>query len=119
MYENEFIFRLIMIIGFACLFPIGLYHRLKSAESKEKLDRTQEGMFILATLRPVAFLRMFLIGTWLVNPAWLAWSSIGLPIWLRWVGVAIGIATALLLVWVFEALAKTLPIRSLLAGSTL
>lgn len=108
MYENELVFRLIMIGGFCCVFPIGLYHRLKSAEPKEKLDRRQEGIFVLATLRPIAFLRMIVIATWLINPALLAWSSIGLPIWARWIGVALGICAACLLVWVFLSLGKNI-----------
>lgn len=108
MYENDLVFRLIMIIGFACLIPIGLYHRLKSAESEERLDRRQEGILVLVTLRPLALLRMILILTWLINPAWIAWSSIGLPVWTRWVGVVSGIATGFLLVWVFRSLGKNI-----------
>jgi protein-S-isoprenylcysteine O-methyltransferase Ste14 len=97
-----------MIGGFACVFPVGLYHRLNSAKSKEKLDRRQEGILVLATLRPLALIRMVLILCWLINPAWLAWSSMGLPIWLRWIGVVLGIATGALLVWVFRSLGKNI-----------
>ncbi len=108
MYENELVFRLIVIGGLVCVLPIGLYHRLRSSESNEKLDRRQEGIFILATLRPVAFLRMIIVSAWLINPGWLAWSSLGLPIWSRWIGVVIGIAAAMLLVWVFRSLGKNI-----------
>ena len=33
--------------------PFALYHRVKSQATGEPLDRRQEGIFILATLRPV------------------------------------------------------------------
>ena len=43
---------LLTIIG--VVFPIGLYHRIQSQATRERLDRRQEGWFILLTLRPVA-----------------------------------------------------------------
>jgi protein-S-isoprenylcysteine O-methyltransferase Ste14 len=38
--------------------------------------------------------------TWLIDPAWMAWSAVALPIWLRWFGVV----TAALLIWTFRTL---------------
>ena len=46
-------FRAVLIVVFLLVLPIGIYHRLKSQATREKLDRGQEGLFILATLRPV------------------------------------------------------------------
>src|SRR5271169_1876088 len=46
-------FRAVLIVVFLLVLPIGIYHRLKSQATREKLDRRQEGLFILATLRPV------------------------------------------------------------------
>lgn len=44
----------------------------------------------------VEVLRNLLIGpaaigviAWLIHPAWMAWSSIGLPVWARWGGAAL------------------------------
>ena len=50
---DEQIFRLILIAGFAIIIPAGMYHRVKSQASGERLDRRQEGLFVLATLRPL------------------------------------------------------------------
>ncbi len=108
MTEADQTFRLILIIGFAALFPIGAYHRLKSQASGEKLDRRQEGLFVLATLRPIALLRMIGVFAWLINPEWMVWSRVGLPIWLRWSGVATGVVAASLLIWVFRSLGTNL-----------
>jgi len=106
--DHEQTFRLILILGFVVVFPIGLYHRLKSRASGERLDRRQEGMFILLTLRPIALLRMIGLVAWVIQPGWMAWSSMSLPLWLRWTGVGFGVAAAMLLIWVFRSLGTNL-----------
>ena len=51
-------FRIVLIVGTLVLLPIMLYYRLKSQATGEKLDRWQEGRFILFTLRPVGMITM-------------------------------------------------------------
>ena len=102
--HDENIFRLILILGFAAVCPFGLYHRLKSQATGEKLDRRQEGMFILVTLRPIALVRMVGVLLYVIKPAWMAWSSMGLPGWLRWSGAGVGVVAAVLLIIVFRTL---------------
>jgi protein-S-isoprenylcysteine O-methyltransferase Ste14 len=50
--SDDQLFRLILLAGLVIVMPIGIYHRLKS-RTGEKLDRRQEGLFILITLRVV------------------------------------------------------------------
>ncbi len=100
--EDDQIFRLILILGFAVVLPVGLYHRLKAHAAKDKLDRRQEGIFILLTLRPIAAVKMLGTLAWLIHPAWMAWSSVGLPSWLRWIGVPLGVMAATLLIVTFR-----------------
>ena len=88
----------------AVVLPIGLYHRIRSQATREKLDRRQEGLFILLTLRPVGFAGIIALFTFAINPARMAWSSVAFPLWLRWTGVAIGLAGAVLLIWTFRSL---------------
>lgn len=106
--DHDQTFRIVLIIGFAVLVPIGAYHRLRSQEARESLDRRQEGWFILLTLRPLAVVRMAGLVTFMLNPEWMAWSAVPLPVWLRWVGVAIGLLAALLIAWTFRSLGKNL-----------
>ena len=96
-------FRIIMLVGLLGIIPIGLYHRIK-ANTDEKLDRQQEGWFVLLTLRPIALIRMIAMICWLCSPALLAWSAMPLPLAIRWFGVAVGVTAALLLVWTFVTL---------------
>ena len=106
--ENEQIFRFILMLGFAVLIPIGAYYRIKSQATGEKLDRRQEGLFILLTLRPMGIAAMLGYVTYMMNPAWMAWSSVDLPNALRWAGVGLGIPGGLLLVVTFRTLGKNL-----------
>jgi protein-S-isoprenylcysteine O-methyltransferase Ste14 len=106
--NDEETFRAVLIVVFLVVLPIGIYHRLKSQATGEKLDRWQEGLFILATLRPVGIAFWLGLIAWMVDPGWMAWSSVSLPAWLRWTGVGV-IATACgLLVWTFRCLGKNL-----------
>ena len=106
--EHEQTFRVILILGFATVVPIGVYHRLRAHLTGEKLDRRQEGLFILLTLRPVALAGMIGLITYMIDPSLMAWSSVPLPIWLRWVGVVLGINAGVLLIVTFRALGRNL-----------
>ena len=106
--EPDGTLRTLLLICFAILLPIGIYHRLKSQATGERLDRSQEGMFILATLRPVGFLHWAGVIAYLINPAWMAWSSVPLPLWVRWTGAALAPLGAGLVVWTFRTLGPNL-----------
>ena len=106
--NQETTFRAVLGIGFLAVLIITLYHRLRSWASKEQLDRRQEGLFVLATLRPVVLLLWLGVFAYLINPDWMAWSSVPLPAWVRWSGVgvyAIGIG---LLTWTLRRLGTNL-----------
>lgn len=106
--DHDQTFRLILIVGFLILFPIAFYHRLKSQASGETLDRRQEGFLILFTLRPAGISSMLGLVAFMVNPAWMAWSSLDLPPWMRWTGVVLGAFAGGLLVWTLHSLGKNL-----------
>src|SRR5581483_9279404 len=99
--SDDDIFRWVMIAGLATVLPVAVYHRLRAATS-EKLDRRQEGWFILLLLRPLGVIGMLGVVAYLMDPTWLAWSSVKLPTTVRWVGVGLGVLTGLLLVWTFR-----------------
>jgi protein-S-isoprenylcysteine O-methyltransferase Ste14 len=101
-------FQRILLISFVVVLPIALYYRIKSQATREKLDRRQEGLFILATLRPVGLLLWVGIFAYTINPERMAWSAVPLPDGLRWSGVAVlGVAAALLL-WTLHSLGPNL-----------
>lgn len=99
--------RLALLVALAVFAPFAAYRRARSV-TDETLDRWQEGAFILFGLR-LGALPIFLgIVAWMIDPAWMAWSSLSLPVWLRWVGIALVACSGMLLVWTFHNLGKNL-----------
>lgn len=107
MTEDE-LFRTVLLVGAALVVPIAVYYRVRSQSSGEKLDRRQEGWLILLTLRPIGILSMLGLLAFMIDPAWMAWSAISLPTWLRWSGVVVGMLAGCLLIWTFHTLGKNL-----------
>jgi len=105
--SDDQLFRLILLAGFVIFMPIGIYHRLK-ARTGEKLDRRQEGMFILVALRLAGLAGTAGLIAYLIDPAYMAWAAVPLPVWLRWTGVGLALITGSLLVWMFRTLGRNL-----------
>ena len=99
--------RAILLLGFAIMMPIGIYHRLR-ARTGERLDRRQEGWPILIGLRLLGL--AFTIGliAYIVNPSNMHWASMHLPAWARWTGIPIGLAAIALVTWMFHTLGHNL-----------
>jgi protein-S-isoprenylcysteine O-methyltransferase Ste14 len=106
--REEGLFRAILAIGFLAVLAILIPHRINSATAKEPLDRRQEGLFILLTLRPAGLAFYVGVITYLVNPAWMAWSSLPLSAGARWTGAAVFALAIGLLVWTLPALGTNL-----------
>ena len=105
--SDDQLFRLILLAGFVIFMPIGIYHRLK-ARTGEKLDRRQEGLFILVTVRLVGVAGVAGLIAYLINPACMSWAAVPLPVWVRWTGVGLALIAGLLLVWMFRTLGRNL-----------
>lgn len=107
MSSSDETFRVVLIVGAVLLFPAAFYYRFKS-QSGETLDRGQEGLVLLLTLRPMGIAGVLGLIAFMVNPSTMAWSSLPLPNWLRWVGVGVGTAGGALLLWTFHTLGPNL-----------
>lgn len=107
MYDDS-VFRVVLIAGWLMLMPVLVYHRIRSQATGETLDRRQEGWLILLTLRPVGVAHMAGLIIYMVNPSRMAWAALPLPVWLRWIGVGIGVAAGCLLVWTLVSLGRNL-----------
>lgn len=106
--DHDQAIRVVMIAGMAIILPIAAYHRVKAHATGERLDRRQEGLFIMIALRLTGIAGMVGLLLYLVNPRWMAWSSMHVSVALRWAGVALGIAAGMLVVWTFRSLGKNL-----------
>ncbi len=106
---DESVFRSIVMVSIAITLPIGLYHRIRSQATREKLARREEGIFIMIGLRLCGLLALIALSVHLIKPSWMVWSSITLPTWLRWIGAFISLfAVPPLLFWTFHSLGKNL-----------
>ena len=108
MMSDDQAFRSALLVFMVIMFPIGVYHRLQSRVAGESLDRRQEGLFILATLRPLGLITVAGVIAYVINPASMAWSSMPLPAGLRWTGVGLCACGGALVFWTFRRLGKNL-----------
>jgi protein-S-isoprenylcysteine O-methyltransferase Ste14 len=106
--NDDQVFRFILIAGFLVMIPVGLYHRVKSQATGEKLDRRQEGIIILVSLRLLGLAGWTGLLIYMVDPAWMVWSCVLLPAWVRWVGVGLMMLAFTLAIWTFRHLGKNI-----------
>jgi protein-S-isoprenylcysteine O-methyltransferase Ste14 len=106
--DADAVFRPYVIGIFVAIMAITLPFRIKSQSTREKLDRMQEGLFILVALRLAGAALWFGAIAFMINPAWMAWAALPFPNWIRWAGVALGLVTPLLLLWTLKTLGPNL-----------
>lgn len=97
-----------LIVISCAILPVLLYYRIRSQATGESLDRWQEGLFILITLRLMALLAYGGIIAFLIDPAFMKWSSVPLPEPLRLIGVVICAVAGALWIWTFHRLGPNL-----------
>ncbi|HLO27826.1 MAG TPA: isoprenylcysteine carboxylmethyltransferase family protein [Anaerolineales bacterium] len=102
---NENILRIFAGVILLTSVGISAYFRRKAdRDSGEKIPRNVDGpvlMTIIKIVGPVLWLSPLI---YLLNPFWMAWSKIGLPEWVRWLGVGTGILCAGLIYWLFSSI---------------
>ena len=102
-------FRAVVIASLGLCLPIGLYFRIKSQATRERLDRRQEGLVIMIGLRLCGVLAWIVMAAYLMNAAWLSGFSVALPVWLRSCGAPLALVVVpLLLFWTFHSLGRNL-----------
>lgn len=98
----RFIGLALAMIGFA----ISVYHRRQAEGSGEAISDKEEG-FLILSLRKILGLTMWLsMLVYFINPAWMSWSQLTLPFWIRWFGVTIMALCVPLFYWIFSSLGK-------------
>jgi protein-S-isoprenylcysteine O-methyltransferase Ste14 len=105
--NDDDIFRLVLLVGFVAVLPVAVYHRVRAHGSAEKLDRRQEGLLLLVPIRLLGAAGMAGLLAFVIDPPLMAWSSVPLPVPLRWAGVGLAVVAALL-IWTFRNLGKNL-----------
>jgi protein-S-isoprenylcysteine O-methyltransferase Ste14 len=102
-------FRAIALTNLATCLPIAIYYRVRSQMTGERLARQEEGIVLMVALRVCGGLAWSVFFAYLIDPAWVSWASLDLPVWLRWVGASLGLLVVPpLLLWTFHSLGKNL-----------
>lgn len=85
-----------------------VYFRRKARKSGEVIPRSREGG-LYTSLRFLLAAPLYLsLIAYMVNPEWTAWSSVSVPVWLRWSAGAIGVGMLPILYWVMRSLGKNI-----------
>jgi protein-S-isoprenylcysteine O-methyltransferase Ste14 len=102
---NENIFRILAAIVLFSGAGISIYFRRKAdRETGEKVSRKVDGSLMMTVIRIFGLLLWFSPLVYLLNPQWMAWSKIGLPDELRWLGVVLGVFCVFGIYWLFSSI---------------
>lgn len=100
--------RWLFIAIFVGIFSISGYFRRRARRSGEAIPRAREGKLSLL-LRIVIAAPLYLsFFAYMVNPDWMAWSSLPLPSWLRWLGAVVGFGMLPVLYWVVSSIGSNI-----------
>ena len=102
---NETIFRILAAIVLFSGAGISIYSRIKAdRKSGEKLSRSADGTPMMVVIRIFGLVLWLSPLVYLINPAWMTWSKLGLPEWTRWFGVGIGLLCVGGIYWLFNSI---------------
>ena len=87
---SELIFRLLTGTLFVTIFSISIYFRHRAERQGGQLNR-REGQRLLIPLRLLGLVAVLPLFGYIINPDWVAWARIELPLWVRWGGVLVAI----------------------------
>jgi protein-S-isoprenylcysteine O-methyltransferase Ste14 len=102
---NENIFRIVAALILFTGIGISSYFRRKAdRDSGEQLSRRVDGTLFMRIVQLGGLVLWLSPVVYLVNPAWMTWSKIGLPEGARWLGAGMGILCVLGIYWMFSSI---------------
>lgn len=105
MQTMETLFRIILPLLLLTFAAHRGYYVRRHGEEKNTLKKREEGLAskIAGILGITGFIAILIYA---IQPAWLSWASLPLPLWMRWSGVGIALAGFALLQWAQNTLGK-------------
>ncbi len=102
---NENIFRMSAAILLFSAIGISSYYRRKAdRDSGEKISRNVDGRAMMTIIKLTGLILWLSPIVYLIRPEWMAWSKIGLPEGIRWLGIGIGILCVAAVYWLFSSI---------------
>lgn len=106
--DQEHNFRLVLVVILAGIVPIGAYHRIRAASTGERISHAAEGWAMFAAIRLSGLAMGLATAAYVLDPEWMRWSSLPLPVPLRWAGAGIDLAVIPLFFWTLHTLGQNL-----------
>ena len=102
---NENIFRILAALILLTGMGISSYFRIKAdKQTGEKISRKVDGSVMMNIIKFGGLILWLSPFVYLINPQWMAWSKIGLPEWVRVLGIGVAIVNDVLLYWLFSSI---------------
>lgn len=102
---NENIFRILAAVILLSGMSISIYFRAKAdKETGERISRKVDGSVMMNLIKFGGLILWLSPFVYLINPAWMAWSKVGLPEWIRWLGVGLGVVGVFGIYWLFSSI---------------
>ena len=96
-------FRLLALFVLTGALAVSGYHR-KRARGKAPIARAAEPRWLIAARLAISLPFLIVFLTWLVRPPVVAWATMPVGNWIRWLGLGIGLAAIVLVQWVLRNL---------------
>ena len=103
---DESTFRIFLTILFATFIFIWLRNFFSVGISRNALYTPTEGLLVAVPLRLLLVASVVGMVVYLINPARMAWSTIPLTLWMRWLGFPVGLCAIFLVHWVLKSLGQ-------------
>jgi protein-S-isoprenylcysteine O-methyltransferase Ste14 len=102
--KTDPVFRWVFVAVLVSSLGISATYRSRARRSGETIARRREGGLWMV-LRAVFALPLWMSClAYMLNPRWMAWASVPLPPWLRWLGSVLSLACVPLIYWVFRTI---------------
>ena len=103
--NTETIFRILAAAIFiTCIGISATFRRKADRDSGETISRKVDGSVMMTVIKIGGLILWMTPLVYLINPNWMAWSKIGLPDSIRWLGVGLGIFCVLGIYWLFSSI---------------
>jgi len=104
--EGPLLFRLLLLAMLVLFVAHRAYYNAKtSGDEKEVLDQKDDG-WVERFAGTLVIIALVSSATYIVKPAWMRWSSVPIPVYLRWGGAALAAVGFVLLQWSHVALGQ-------------
>ena len=102
---NENIFRILAALILLTGMGISSYFRIKAdKQTGEKISRKVDGSAMMNIIKFGGLILWLSPFVYLINPQWMAWAKIGLPEWVRVLGIGVAVVNDVLLYWLFSSI---------------